>query len=225
MNSSVRSRACATAGAAALAVLTGTAPAPLHANGEITISMERGRVTLIATDARLGDVLAEWSRVGDTRFVGAERIGSEPITLHLIDAAEAEAIGLLLRTAAGYVAAPRRGGASGASRYDRVTILATRDTPPPARTGAAGTLGGGSPGAASLPAGNAQPRTPTEQPTLISMEELQRQLDAAAGNSVNRPRDSGTAAPDVPVVMTPFPGVGADPGRPSLPERWRRGRR
>ena len=35
--------------------------------------MERGRVTLIATDARLGDVLAEWSRVGDTRFVGAER--------------------------------------------------------------------------------------------------------------------------------------------------------
>ena len=46
--------------------------APVAADG-IRISMERGRVTLIATEARLADVLAAWARVGGVRFNGARR--------------------------------------------------------------------------------------------------------------------------------------------------------
>ena len=213
MGNTTHSRYPAAAGALAAVVVAATAAAPLLGAGEVTISMERGRVTLIATDARLADVLDEWSRVGETRFVGAEEIGGEPVTLYLVDTPEMEAIHLLLRSAAGYVAAPRRAGASGASRYDRVTILATRDTSVPARTGAAVPAQGESVTARSSP------------PALVSMEELQRLLDATAANPASTPPDAEAEAPDIPVVMTPFPGIGADPGSSPLPERWRRDRR
>ena len=124
-----RSTFRAAAGALAAVVVAAAGTAPLTGAGEIAISMDAGRVTLIATEARLADVLAEWSRVGQTQFVGAGPIGGDLITLHLVDAAEAEAIHFLLGAAAGYVAAPRRAGGVGVSRYDRVTIMATRGTP------------------------------------------------------------------------------------------------
>ena len=216
MGNTTHSRYPAAAGALAAVVVAATAAAPLLGAGEVTISMERGRVTLMATDALLADVLDEWSRVGETRFVGAEEIGGEPVTLYLVDTPEMEAIHLLLRSAAGYVAAPRRAGASGASRYDRVTILATRDTSVPPRTGAAVP--------AAVPAQGESVTAGSSPPALVSMEELQRLLDAAAANSASTPPDA-EAAPDIPVVMTPFPGIGADPGSSPLPARWRRDRR
>lgn len=119
-------------GAILAAVGVAAVAAPLLATGEIRISMDGGRVTVIATEARLADVLAEWTRVGATRFVGSEAIGEETITLHLVDADEEEAIRLLLHAAAGLVAASRPAGGSGASRFDRVTILARRAASEPA---------------------------------------------------------------------------------------------
>lgn len=203
----------ATFGALPAVVLAAALAVPLPASGEIRISIEHGQVTLEATGARLADVLAEWSRVGGTRFVGAEPLGGEAITLHLVDAAEAEAIGLLLSSAAGFVAAPRSAGASGASRYDRVTILATRAASAPARIAAA-PPDRETPVAAPAVAGGA--RTP-DRPALVSMEELQRLLNAAANAG-----DASSDAVAVPaVVTTPFPGVGADPGSSPLPARWR----
>ena len=191
---------------AALAAVTATAAVqPVFGTGEITISMDAGRVTLVATDARLADVLAEWSRVGDTVFVGAETLGAEAVTLHLVDAAEADAIRFLLRSAAGYVAAPRRAGVSGASRYDRVTVLAARRTPVVLRPPRSGPERAArvSPGGAESPA-----RAPAA-PTLVPIEELQRLLDAASGNPTAAPPDDEAATPSV--VTTPFPGIGTDP--------------
>ena len=190
---------------------------PFLAADEISMRIDGGRVTLSATDARLADVLAAWSRVGDTRFVGAQAIGGELITLHLVDAGEAEAIHLLLRSAAGYVAAPRRAGAAGASRYDRVTIMATRglsSVPTRPGRGAAVTA----PPPATYDPGQPSP----DAPALVRMEELQRLLDAAA-DSGGAPSDG--LAPTAPVVTTPFPGVGSDPGSSPLPDRWQRPRR
>ena len=208
----------AAAGALAAAALAASGTAPLTGAGEIAISMDAGRVTLIATDARLADVLAEWSRVGQTQFVGAEPIGGELITLHLVDAAEAEAIHFLLGSAAGYVAAPRRGGVSGVSRYDRVTIMATPGTPvSPVRPPAP--LGGGGVSAEAQPAYDPVRASP-EAPALVRMEDLQRLLDAATAEAESPPPDTEPAA--APVVTTPFPGIGADPGESPLPERWRR---
>ena len=55
-----------------------------------------------------------------------------PITLELVDVPEKEALDILLRTAAGYIAAPRPANMAGASQFDRVIVLAT--SRPPAAT-------------------------------------------------------------------------------------------
>ena len=86
MGTTTRSRFGAGSGTVAAVILAATVAAPGVAAGEIRISMDRGRVTLIATDAPLADVLAEWARVGGTLFAGAEAIGGELITLHLVEA-------------------------------------------------------------------------------------------------------------------------------------------
>ena len=214
------------AAGAVIAVVLATAVAmPLVGAGEISISIDAGRVTLIATDAPLADILDEWSRTGETRFVGAEAIGGELITLHLVDTVEAEALRLLLRSAAGYVAAPRRAGASGLSRYDRVTVLATRGTSAPAPVRSASPIPGNGGDSAALPPANDPTGAATEPPALVSMEELQRLLDAAAADRASSPSEAASAPPTAPVVATPFPGIGADPGSLPLPDRWRRVRR
>ena len=112
MDRTTRSRLRAAVEAAMAVVLAaGVAAMPSFGADDIQVGIDGGRVTLVATDATLADVLAEWSRVGDTRFVGAEPIGGERVTLRLTDERpEAEAIHLVVRAAAGYVAAPRRAG-------------------------------------------------------------------------------------------------------------------
>ena len=234
-------RSAVGAAAAVAAVLGGAAP--LLGAGEISIRINGGRVTLLATDAPLAAVLEEWSRVGDTRFVGAEPLHGELITLHLVDAPEAEAIRFLLRSAAGYVAAPRRSRGSGVSRYDRVTIMATRGTSSAPVRAETAVRGGAA--AAVAPAASDPTRASAEAPALVPMEELQRLLDPAfdparaaveapapvdrdglqrlldaASDSASAPAEAAPAP--TPVVTTPFPGIGADPGTSPLPERWRR---
>lgn len=215
MNDAPRSglQAAARGWAALFLALAGTAP--LFGADEIAIEMEGGRVTLVATDARLADVLAEWSRVSGTRFVGAEALGGRSITLHLEDAPEAEAIRFLLRSAVGYVAAPRRPGGPGASRYDRITIMAARAASA-ASTRTTNTRRGAT---VVSPAPRGPGGASPEAPALVSMEELQRLIDAAADPTGAAP---DAAPPDVPVVVTPFPGIGAVPSPAPLPEPWRR---
>ena len=205
----------ATAGLLTALTLGTALDGPLLGAGEIRMAIDGGRVTLSAIEAPLADVLAEWSRVGGTRFVGAERIGRETVTLRLVEADEADAIRLLLRSAAGYVAAPRRAGVAGAARYDRVTILAARRTPAPAPDNTA-------PASAHETDGGGAPAGSGAVPRLLPMEELQRVLDAAA--AANGPPASADAPTDrhVPVLVTPVPGIGAAAGRLTVvpaPER------
>ena len=203
-NATHASRRAATVLLAALTL--GTAlDGPLLGAGEIRMAIDGGRVTLSAIEAPLADVLAEWSRVGGTRFVGAETLGRETVSLRLVEADEADAIRLLLRSAGGYVAAPRRAGAAGAARYDRVTILAARRTPAPApnnavRAPANETDAGGTPAGSGA------------VPGLLPMEELQRVLDAAAAAGAPAPDDAPTDR-HVPVLVTPVPGIGTAAGR------------
>ena len=205
----------ATAGLLTALTLGTALDGPLLGTGEIRMAIDGGRVTLSAIEAPLADVLAEWSRVGGTRFVGAETLSRETVTLRLVEADEADALRLLLRSAGGYVAAPRRAGMAGAARYDRVTILAARRTPAPAPNNAARapaneTDAGGTPAGSGAPSG------------LLPMEELQRLLDAAA--AADGPPASADAPTDrhIPVLVTPVPGIGAAAGRLTVvpaPER------
>src|SRR3954452_1095159 len=109
---------CALATALAASV---SAPA---AAGELRLSMSNGRVTLIAHDVTVREILAEWARVGQAKIVNGEKLSGPPVTLELTDVPEARALDTVLRSAAGYVMAPRSAGAPGASMYDRILILA-----------------------------------------------------------------------------------------------------
>ncbi len=104
-------------------------PAAAASAGELSVKIANGRATIIAKDVPVRQILAEWARVGDTKLVNAERVMGGPVSLELIDVPEKEALDILLRTAAGYIAAPRPADLAGASQYDRVIILATSRAP------------------------------------------------------------------------------------------------
>ena len=77
------------------------------ARADVQLTLRNGRVTLVARDATLRQILTEWARVGKTTIVNVEKIPGGPLTLELRDVPESEALDILLRTLSGYLAAPR----------------------------------------------------------------------------------------------------------------------
>jgi hypothetical protein len=116
---------------ATLAALTALIPASAFA-GELKMTLQGGRVTIIAQDVTIRQILAEWARLGQTTIVNADKVIAPPVTLQIIDRPESEALDILLRSASGYVAAPRAVAAAGASTFDRIFIM------PPSRAPAGG---------------------------------------------------------------------------------------
>ncbi|MEZ5291382.1 MAG: hypothetical protein R2745_09885 [Vicinamibacterales bacterium] len=110
---------------AALAVLVAL---PASAQ-QLVLDIKDGLVTMQATNVPVRQVLAEWGRVGGTRIVGAERLTGPALTLQFEGVPEAKALDIVLRSAAGYVAAPRSASSTGRSAYDRILVLAS-STPP-----------------------------------------------------------------------------------------------
>jgi hypothetical protein len=114
-----------------VALLAIAAPAA----AEVRLTIENGQVSLAATNATPRDILAEWAKVGQTRIVNAERVPGGPLTLQLDGVAEDQALEIILRSAAGYVTAPRSAAVPNASRYDRILVMPTttptRAAPPP----------------------------------------------------------------------------------------------
>jgi hypothetical protein len=97
-------------------------PAIPAAAGELRLSIANGRVTIVAQDVTIRQILDEWGRVGQTKVVGAERLTGPTVTLELHDVPEGRALESLLRSASGYIAKPRS-GTLGASSYDRILIM------------------------------------------------------------------------------------------------------
>jgi hypothetical protein len=108
---------------------------PRPATAEVSLQLRDGRVTLLARQAPIQQVLGEWARKGRTRIVNLERVAGPPLTLELNDLPEQKALAIVLRSVAGYIAAPRAVAVPGASLYDRILILPTSNAamaPPPA---------------------------------------------------------------------------------------------
>jgi len=108
--------------------------APDASAGELKFSMQNGRVTIVADNVPLRQILQEWARVGQATIVNADKLTGPNIAIQLTDAPEKDALDILLRSAAGYIAAPRATLLAGAGTYDRITIMAT--SRPPAATAA-----------------------------------------------------------------------------------------
>lgn len=103
-------------------------PATTATAGELRLSIANGRVTIVAQDVSVRQILDEWERVGQTKVVGAERLTGPAVTLELHDVPEGRALESLLRSASGYIAKPRS-GTVGASSFDRILIMPASRAP------------------------------------------------------------------------------------------------
>ncbi len=116
------------------AVLLGWA-LPLRAQQSVELQFDTGLVTLSAQNVPVRTILAEWARLGGATIVNGERVVGPPVTIELNGVPEQQALGIILRSVAGYVLAPRRSGSNSASVFDRILILPTsaapRNPPPP----------------------------------------------------------------------------------------------
>jgi hypothetical protein len=106
--------------------------AAASASAEVSITLQNGRVSIVAKDATARQILAEWARVGQTKIVNVERIPGGPMTIELTDVPEGQALDVLLRNVSGYLAAPRAVAAANLSVFDRVIVMPTSAAPRPA---------------------------------------------------------------------------------------------
>ena len=97
--------------------------------GDLQMSMQNGRVTILADNVPLRQILQEWARVGQSKILNIDKVNGPAVTLQLVDTPEKDALDILLRSASGYIAAPRTGMVANASMYDRITIMATSRAP------------------------------------------------------------------------------------------------
>jgi hypothetical protein len=94
----------------------------------LKMSFSEGKVSLDATQVPVRTILAEWARLGGTKVVNGEKITGAPLTLKLVDMPESQALEIILRNVAGYMAAPRA-AATGASLFDRILVMPTSSAP------------------------------------------------------------------------------------------------
>jgi hypothetical protein len=102
------------------------------ASADVRLTMHDGRVTLVAKDATVRQILAEWARVGQTKIVNMERVPGGPISLELTNVPEAQALEILMRTLSGYITAPRPVVVANLSLYDRIIVMPTLASARPA---------------------------------------------------------------------------------------------
>jgi hypothetical protein len=108
--------------------------APALAQQQLKLDFHGGLVSVEATGVPVRTILTEWGKIGGTKIVGAERITGAPLTLKLLNVSEAKALEIILRSVAGYMAAPRSVAAAGPSMYDRILVMATTSAPAQAST-------------------------------------------------------------------------------------------
>ena len=156
---------------------------------QLKLEIKDGLVSIDAKSVPARQILAEWARVGGTRVVGGEKVTGAPLTLKFANLPERQALDIILRNVAGYMAAPRRAAATpGASAYDRILILAT--TSAPATAAATPARGNTNTNATRMPNGRPMPPRP---PNMQPPPEIE--TADAAEQAVEDQSDTGVQAP------------------------------
>lgn len=93
--------------------------------GDLKLTIRDGRVTLDARDVTVREILAEWARIGHTNIIDGQRVPGGPVTLQLDSVSERQALDVLLRSVAGYIAAPRAQAMADGSSFDRIVVMPT----------------------------------------------------------------------------------------------------
>ena len=212
-------------------LLAAALTAPAAAASGLELSLHDGRVTIRAQEVQITDILAEWGRVGNTAIIDADKLAGKTVTIELVDVPEAKALRTLLRSASGYMAAPRGAMSVGVSRFDRILILAT-SKPAPQRAAVASpggavsltpTVGralGQQLGVASgVPLGRTPfSVSPAQQEQLDQLQQLLQQPDLAEGERA-QPAGVPAAVGTLPAARPGMPMETADPrqGTASVP--------
>lgn len=183
-------RATPLAAAFLLAALVAQAQQPVQ------LQFQNGMVTLRAQNAPVRAILAEWARLGGATIVNGDRVAGPPVTLELSGVPERQALDIVLRSVAGYVLAPRRAGAAGASAFDRIMILPTsvapRNPPPP-------------------PAAAQRPSPILPRPPLIARPAAPPEAAIAEQPTDATPDDGADANPPVDAAVPGPPRVAPQP--------------
>jgi hypothetical protein len=172
--------------------------APARAQQAMKLEIHDGRVTLDAIAVPARQILAEWAKIGGTKIVGAEKITGAPLTLKLVNIPERQALDIILRNAAGYMAAPRLASATpGASNFDRILILPSSTATPASAAATAGYPAGRGPGGMPGPMTGTERRVPMPRPPGM------RTTDADADEPVQTEPEPDTADNGVPNTGQP----------------------
>jgi hypothetical protein len=99
---------------------------------DVHLTMQGGRVSLVAKDATIRQILTEWARVGHTQIVNVEKVPGGPVTLELTNVPEAQALDVVMRSLSGYITAPRPVEAANLSQFDRIIVMPTLASARPA---------------------------------------------------------------------------------------------
>lgn len=172
-------------------------------------------MSLKATNATIRQIMTEWQRVGQTRVINCERIPGGPVTLELNDVNEEEALDVLLRSVAGYMAAPRANVTATGSRFDRILVMPT-SVPPPAPPPPP------APTRTVTPPVGAQPGVPVMTTPGMPGVAVQRFPPRPPGSDDGSDNQTGQPGPNgVPPrgqVFNPFaPAQTVNPGQPGQP--------
>lgn len=172
------------------------------ATADVRVTMHDGLVTVSAKDATLRQILAEWARVGQTKFVDADRISGGPLTIELTDVPERQALDILLRSVTGYMLVARPTLAPNVSQYDRILVIPAAVQP---RTMTAGS---------SIPPPLPQPRFQL-QPLPPEFQESPLQTsDSPNDPQPGRPANQFAPPLQPGVTAQPFQAPNATPAQP-----------
>jgi hypothetical protein len=89
----------------------------------LQLTFDDGRVSLSAHGVTVQQVLQEWERVGHTQVDHSEAVPTKLLDLDLDGVPEAEALGVLLRSAGGFPAIPAPAPAQMTSHFGRIVIV------------------------------------------------------------------------------------------------------
>ena len=201
--------------------------------GEVRLSLREGRVSIVARDATVAEIVAEWARVGQVRVVNVETLPRERVTIQLEDVTEDQALDVLLRRAGGYIAAPRAAATGDASRFDRLLIMPAGPPRPAAAqaTEAAAAVATETAGeqawtddeAATQAAGQAAAAEATANPAKPERREYdgvpasRARAYLAATSGENQPQEAESQGGPPSAALLAFTSPGARPAPPARP--------
>jgi hypothetical protein len=188
----------------ALSVLLSLA-AGSTAFADVQFSLRDGRVSIVAKDATLAEILTEWAKIGQTTIINADRLPHDRVTLELRNVGEQQALDVLLRAVSGYLAAPRAIPVASASQFDRIFVMPPSVAPRPTSAAVSVANVSAPPAYHAPPYQNATYETPAD-PQQSDVAEPQRADDSAKEtNDAND--DQPTFAAMAGAIAPPSPSV------------------